>query len=46
MLRPEAPVRQIQAPELEGRPVPDVAELVEADAAEHLWAEDDLRREA
>jgi DNA recombination protein RmuC len=42
----EAPVRQIQAPELEGRPVPDVAELVEADAAEHLWAEDDLRREA
>jgi DNA recombination protein RmuC len=42
----EAPVRQIQAPELGGRPVPDVAELVEADAAQHLWSEDDVQREA
>ena len=36
----EAPVRQTQAAELDGRPVPTVAELVEAEA---LWAEDDLR---
>ena len=48
----DATVRQTQAPELMARPVPDVAELVEADA-EHsavqqggLWGEDDLRDQA
>jgi len=42
----DAPVRQPQAPELLSRPVPDVAELVEADAEQHLWSEEDGRREA
>jgi DNA recombination protein RmuC len=42
----EAPVRQTQAPELMSRPVPDVAELVEADADQHLWGEDETSRGA
>ncbi len=41
----EAPVRQVQVPELEGREVPSVTELVEADA-EGLWADGDLRDQA
>ena len=41
----EAPVREAQAQELTGRPVPSVAELVEADA-QALWSDDDLREEA
>ena len=41
----EAPVRQAQAEELTGRPVPTVAELVEAEA-DGLWSDDDARREA
>jgi DNA recombination protein RmuC len=36
----DAPVRQAQARELTARPVPTVAELVEADA-EGLWTDDD-----
>ncbi len=39
----EAPVRQLQAPELGGRPVPDIAELVEADA-QQLWSDDERRQ--
>jgi DNA recombination protein RmuC len=41
----EAPVRQVQTPELLGRPVPDVAELVQADA-ELLWSDDEVRKQA
>ena len=41
----EAPVRQAQAQELTGRPVPSVEELVEADA-DGLWSDDAARREA
>lgn len=42
----EAPVRQAQAPELIERPVPSVAELVEADAEATLWGPDGLSQEA
>lgn len=43
----EAPVRTIQDRELNQRPVPDVAELVETDADQHqLWGEDSLREQA
>lgn len=48
----DAPVRQTQAPELGARPVPSVAELVEADVERSaldqgsLWGEEDLREQA
>jgi DNA recombination protein RmuC len=48
----DSSVRELQQPELLARPVPDVAELVEADAEQRqqleqgLWGEDDLREQA
>jgi DNA recombination protein RmuC len=44
----ESSVRELQQPELTTRPVPSVAELVEADADQQhqLWGEDDLAQEA
>ena len=43
--RLDATVRETQAKELGSRPVPGVAELVEADA-EALWSDEDLGQEA